>query len=510
MADPKTMDELGRVTSTLLRQHRLEKPRLDRIAAWRSNRVNSIYVPRKATTEYRELVDQARFNILGIVERALTQNLYVDGYRPTGPRGRAPSRDNAPIWAEAWQPNRMDARQAALYRPAVRYGYSYAVVLPGKIGEGDNAPSVPSITPYSPRKLTAVYDDPVNDEWPRFAAVFTRRPYAEIPAGADPLTAPELQDGAAMLVLDDNFIYRLRWTGTDWSMPETDGVEAHDLGVCPVVRFLDAFGEDDLDEECELPPGKVEPLIPTQKQLNQTTYGLLMAQHYTAFKQRWVTGMEIEKDPEGNDIQPFNARVDAIFQAESKDTKFGEFGQTDLKGYLDSRDKGLLYVSTAAQIPPQNILIGPGISNISAEALVALRDGHQHDIEEHQTSFGESVEQMLRLAGRAKGDRDGMAAWEDMSAQVVWRDTTPRSLAQVADALGKLATLLDIPPEALWEMIPGVTDQDIERWKAMREQQADMDELDALIRGAAEEEPELEGEPVAVAGSNGANPTPPT
>ncbi len=92
---------------------------------------------------------------------------------------------------------------------------------------------------------------------------------------------------------------------------------------------------------------------------------------------------------------------------------------------------------------------------------------------------------MLRLAGKAMGDD---AAWADMSAQVKWRDTTPRSLAQVADALGKMAQMLEVPAEELWEKIPDVTDQDLDRWKAAKKKKDaeanSMAKLEGLMNGA--------------------------
>jgi hypothetical protein len=141
---------------------------------------------------------------------------------------------------------------------------------------------------------------------------------------------------------------------------------------------------------------------------------------------------------------------------------------TDVTGYLESRDKVLLHIASVAQIPPQNLVVGSGISNVPAEALELLAAGHRQDIAEHQVSFGESVEQMMRLAGKAMDDT---AAWEDMSAQVVWRDTTMRSIGQVVDALGKGVQMLSIPPKAMWEKFPGVTDQDLQRWREMAEEE---------------------------------------
>nr|WP_240981175.1 phage portal protein [Streptomyces sp. N502] len=427
---------------------------MDPIHAAVRNKVNDIYVPQKATQEYRRLVDQSRFNVLPLVVTQLAQALYVDGYRPSG------EVDNSPVWDAVWQPNRMDARQGGLYRAAIQYGVSYALALPG-------AP-VPVITPLSPRRCTALYKDPMMDEWPEMALVRQRgnRYTLYDSVGKYPVTVEQDSD---TITLDKG-----------------EQPKVHGLGVCPVVRFLDSY--DDLDDG---PMGKVEPLLPVQRQLNQTTYSLLMAQQYAAFRQRWVTGMTIEEDVDGNPREPFDVGVDRLFHAEDHEARFGEFGQTDLKGYLDSRDKALLYIASTAQIPPHNLIVGSGISNISAEALAALEAGHRQDVAEHQSSFGESAEQLLRLCGLAMGDT---GTWEDTSAQVRWRDTTPRSLAQVADALGKLAQGLEVPPRALWEMIPGVTDTDIRRWERLA---GDGDAMAAVQQLLATplEAPAPEGEP---------------
>jgi hypothetical protein len=66
------------------------------------------------------------------------------------------------------------------------------------------------------------------------------------------------------------------------------------------------------------------------------------------------------------------------------------------------------------------------------------------------------------LAAVAAGD---VSAADDQEAQVWWRDTEPRSIAQVVDALGKLAVMLQVPPEALWEKVPGVTRGDLDNWR---------------------------------------------
>jgi hypothetical protein len=55
----------------------------------------------------------------------------------------------------------MDARQTGVHRSALQYGASYASILPG-----DKAPVIHG---YSPRRMTAIYEDTDVDEWPMMA-----------------------------------------------------------------------------------------------------------------------------------------------------------------------------------------------------------------------------------------------------------------------------------------------------------------------------------------------------
>lgn len=101
------------------------------------------------------------------------------------------------------------------------------------------------------------------------------------------------------------------------------------------------------------------------------------------------------------------------------------------------------------------------MSNLSAEALAAAEAGLMRKVEGIQHTFGESWEQALRLAGR---------------------DTGSRSLAQTADALGKMVEMLGIPARGLWPRIPGVTQQDIEEWQRLDDQGAGpLDRLAATL-----------------------------
>lgn len=438
-------DDAVLMAQRLLKLREAEQGRLNRIADYMCGKHSSVYVPRGARAEYRWLLERAKVKILPLIVTVVAQNLYVDGYRPKG------SDDNAEPWA-VWQANRLDARQHGVHRAALTYGAAYAVVMPGK--------PVPVITPFSPRRMTALYADPVNDEWPIFAV-------------EDRVENTAKGQRRVIRVYDDQARYTLVGQ-VDGSQLQLDGdgaVQSHNLGVCPVVRFVNT---DDLDGDGVL--GEVEPLIDAQDQLNMTTFNLLMAQQYAAFRQRWVTGMAPPIDSNGTPMEPFKARVDGLFVAEDADTKFGEFDATDLKGYLDSRESTIQHIATLSQVPPYHLL--GKLVNLSAEALAAARDGLDRKVGERESLFGEAWEQTLRLAGLAAGDT---AAWEDTAAQVVWRDTSARSLAQTVDALGKLVTMLGVPPQELWEKIPGVTQTDVGRWKIAASEGDAMNRLNGII-----------------------------
>ena len=116
-------------------------------------------------------------------------------------------------------------------------------------------------------------------------------------------------------------------------------------------------------------------------------------------------------------------------------------------------------LAAIAQVPAQS-LGANAISNVSADGLAAMESAKDRKAAEIKTSLGESYEQMLRLCAHLDGNAEEAA---DFASEVKWADMTARSFAQTVDALGKLATMLGLPPEVLWEDIPGYTAEKIKR-----------------------------------------------
>jgi len=411
-----------------------------------------LVIPADAPPEVREMARIARINLVAIVLNSLTESMYLDGIRTTETGDDGESSDVAlPVW-NVWQANRMDRGQAGLYRAAFTYGTSYMVVVKGD--------PVPVVRPMSPRRLTAVYgDDP---DWPLYAL--------------------ERRRGGVWRLYDDSHVHTFKRDPDKGVMSLVVEPAEHGLPYCPVIRYRDA---EDLDEDDEPLPmiadarggrstqvvsGQVAPLMTLQDQADVTSFALKSAEWYSAFRQRWIVGWT----PESR-AQKVKAAASQLwtFDEDPDTMRIGEFSETNLDGYLKSREAVLKYAATLSQTPVHE-LIGE-LVNLSAEALAAAEAGRDRKVDERKNGMGESHEQ----TAQAIGDLIGVSVPDDV--QVVWRDTSARAFGALVDGLGKLAQMLGIPQQELWDRVPGVTQQDIRRWKATAAQGDALGSLTAML-----------------------------
>ena len=387
------------------------------------------------------LAMRSQTNFLPLVLDVFGQAMKVDNYFSGG------SNETAAPW-QWWQQNKLDARQAGIHRSALQYGVSYASVMPSLVAGASDAAFIRGV---SPRQMTALYgepmewdprqDTPVDDDWPIMALevkgpmirLYDEKSVHFIGTKSQPQSAMGWKDPTYLNV--NNFEY-------------IEG-RAHGVGVCPIVRFQDRMLLDDEEQF-----GIIEPLITIQSRIDETVFEMLVAQYYTAFIQRYVIGWM----PEDESQALRQAASDTQFYKDP-DVKVGQFEAGDLKAYLESKASAVRDLSAIGQVPAQNLGID-GISNISESALAALETGKERKSAEIETSLGESWEQVLRTAAHITGDAVSAA---DFKSEVKWQDATARTFAQEVDGLGKLATMLDVPVESLWEDIPGWTKTKVDR-----------------------------------------------
>lgn len=434
----KPSDVIELVQDSLYPQFAKERTRLDLIRNWYRIDHDLPSLPASATREMRALLELARTPWLGLVVTTVAQNLYVDGYRsPEDPNVG----DAEGPW-RVWQANDLDARQIAIHRAALAYGVSYMTVLPGR----NDSESLAVMRGVSPRSMIAVYADPAQDDWPMFAM----RVETSGRGGKQIIT-----------VYDEQDVHFLSGDGVGGTIGRVEYIEsrAHNVGVCPVVRYCNNL---DLDGNSD---GEVEPFIPIASRINKTSFDRLLAQHFSSWTVRTIAGMAAPSDEEEANRKKLKLRQDDILVAEDPDTKFGTLPGTDLRPYVEAHKSDVQALAAVTQTPTTT-LTGDMI-NLSAEALAEARAGLDAKVAERQRLFGKSHDQALRLAAYIEGDQ---TAAEDDLAHVTWQDTSVRSMAQAVDALGKAAQMLGVPPQALWNRIPGVTRSDVEEWKQIAEE----------------------------------------
>ncbi len=422
-----------------------ERSRLDQIDLWYRWKNEDITIPAGATKEMKALIELAKTPWLGLVVTGVAQSMWVDGYRSPD------SRDDLAPW-ELFRRNGLQSGQGAIHRAMLGYGRSYGTTLPGLDPLTGEATAV--MRGVSPRKMLAFWVDPVEDEWPMYALrAEPRGTYWDI----------RVYDDTSVYSLTTNVdpgeAVQMRWVKT----------EVHGVGVCPVVQFsnlLDLEGRTD---------GEVEPLIPLAKRINKTTYDRLLIQHFNSWKVRWATGLAKPDEDEAENLR-IRLRQDSLLINESPDARFGTLDETSMDGVISAYETDIKTLAAASQTAV-HALTGDMI-NVSAEGLAASKAEAEAKKHERQMSAGGTWEKWLRLGSHVAGDE---VSATDYLAQVSWADTSVRSLATAADALGKMATMLGVPPRALWSRIPGVTKTDVEEWTVMADQGDAFSQLSSIL-----------------------------
>lgn len=457
-------DALEAVKTVLENQRVSELPRLQKIHDVLSvdparQFAPTVKIPEDAPPLMKELARVSETNYLPLLVKTFSQVMKVDGYQTVDAEGfESP-------WAW-WQRNRMDSRQTGLTRSAISYGAAYATALPGTYGRG--LPGA-AISLYSPRQMTSLYQDPEADEWPMLA-----------------VAVDESGDGSQIVTLfDEECRYRFGVQGSRRRGLFTDAAtiplgtgsltfldfEAHDLGVAPVIRYRDRNllgGEEQY--------GIVEPLMQVQERINETTFEMLVAQYFQAFKQRYVLGW-VPKD----ETEVFKSGAGKMWYLDEDpaEVKIGELEGGSPQPYIEPRNSALRDFAAIGQVPVQSLGID-GISNISDATLAGLEAAKNREGGEIMTSLGESHEQLFRLCALIDGN---VAAADDYNSEVRWRNFEARSFAQTVDGLGKLATMLGLPADILVEDVPGYTGQKLERVREQLKRQQSRATIQTLVNG---------------------------
>jgi len=398
---------------------------------------------------YRRLLKEARSNWAELIVDAVNERLRVIGFRWSGTEDA-----DLDVWNNIWQPNSLDARSDEVHVESLVYGYGYTLIWPDSTSDNikitaEHPNEVICYSPTSDRHLVTAALKRWCDDWGQWhATLFTTSAIYKFTSAAS-VVGGSAMPPTTWLVKED--------TAEPWPLPNP-------FGVVPVVEFPNnprmlTGGRS------ELAGGQIDMM----DRINETIFNRMLAAQFAAFRQKWVTGMEIPRDNEGNPIEPFRVAVDRLWMTENPEAKFGEFDEASLTNYIAAAEADIQHLAAISRTPAHYLL--PHGPMPSGEALKAAETGLVAKVKRRQRFFGEAWEQTLRYALLMQGD----PRWTDMSGETLWADPESRSDAQTADALVKLAQI-GVPAQMLWELSGFFSPQQIER---MIQQRAD----EALLFG---------------------------
>ena len=376
-------------------------------------------------------------NFVALVVQAVEERLTVDGFRWDDDPG------SRKAW-KIWQANYLDAQSQKAHREALITGVCPVIVGPGNEG--------PIIRAQKAEEVAVGYaDDPMER-----AAAMKRFRALDGQMLATLYFADRVEKYQQVRTVTWANQYGRGYELGGWerrTVPGEDWPLVHDLGEVPVVELVN---DPDLDN---VGTSEIRQVLPLQDALNKLLVDMLVASEFAAFRQRWVTGMEIPTDKEtGKPVELFKAAVDRVWQARDPGVKFGDFEQSDLAPYVKAIETVIQHMATTTRTPA-HYLLGSSGTFPSGESLRATETGLVAKAKRRMRDMGEGWEEVMRIAFAASGDATRA---EYHAGEIVWRDPEYRTEAEHVDALVKLGTI-GVPNEQLWEDA-GYTPQQIERF----------------------------------------------
>lgn len=398
-------------------------PGLDTLLKFAEGRPTLPRVPGIDPKEVAEWMKDARTNWTSLVLDSPTERLGVDGFRFGGSDGDQDSVKADEDAHRIWRENGMKADSALVHYGAMSQRRAFVLVERGDDGR-------PVLTHETPRQVVVEH-----------AQGSRRKLAAGLKMWRDDWTGqtratlwtPETVYGfvtkSQAPVFSGNSASLRGWDAV--ALPNSRDTEfPNDLKAVPLVPFinrrnrrLQGFAEH-------------EDILSVQQRITLSLINLVAAMKYGAFRQRWAAGLEVDEDPiTGAKIQPFQLDIRKLWTTDDVEVKFGEFAATDLMPYVRAVEAAVQDLAAISRTPP-HYLIG-AVVNVSGDALKAAETGLVAKVRDRQTGFGESWENVMRLAFRVLGDETKATAYD---LETVWRDPESRTVSELADAAVKKAS----------------------------------------------------------------------
>jgi hypothetical protein len=156
------------------------------------------------------------------------------------------------------------------------------------------------------------------------------------------------------------------------------------------------------------------PAIPIQDGLTKSILDMLVAMEFSAFRQRWASGLEVEYNEAGEAVPPFKSGIDRLWLSSNPQTTFGEFNTTNLEQFLKVKDSFRVDMASVTGTP-LHYFLQTTRSAASGESLKQNETRFLAKVRDRQTAFGQTWAELMSFALRLAGypDVDLITHWED-------------------------------------------------------------------------------------------------
>jgi len=412
---------------------RVNGGRYARTARYYNGEHDLAFATEKFANTFGSLFREFSLNLCPAICDAIRDKLKIEGFSVSSPnisKGLSdnsqtltqPSRRGMPVRATdteaadlVWHRNRMDVRAGEIHKEALTHGDAYAIVWPDSSGKA-------AIFPNKASSITVEYDDEfpgkivwaaklwrTRDKFTRLNLFYPDRIERYISAKPSESVTSDAKD----------FV---RFAGTQAALPasaDSDNEQApqagsprsdipNPFGIVPIFHFannasIGSFGRSELEDA-----------IPVQDGMNKSVLDMLVAMEFSAYRQRWAAGIEIEYDNDHNVIPPFKAGVDHLWITENKDARFGDFEAANLDHFLKVKD-GFRIDLASVTGTPLYYLLPHGRGFASGEAMRKAESRFIAKVRDRQTSFGQVWADVMQFALKIEGHGDVplQTRWED-------------------------------------------------------------------------------------------------
>ena len=398
-------------------------------------------------------------NWMRLIVSTTNNRLHVQGFR-VGDSGDTSAVDKL-AW-RIWKANKLAPGSRIAHRDAMRFGSAFTLIDPLTLRPG----GLPTVTVESP--LQVIGSRAAADRWCLLDAIkkwvgddgYLRLNYYTPDVVFKYRAASAVS--AYLPNQPDRVLQQTTWMRVD--------EVANPLGVVPIVP---------IENEPDLLLGglsDLEDMIPLNDALNKTVRDMLVASEYQAFQQRYVTGVEVPKDPvTGQPLTEHQAQLKAsqsrVWMFPGANVKVGQLDQINLGPYIEAIDMFIHHLSMVTQTPAY-MLVGK-MANLSADAIRAAELGFVGKLHGKQTDFGVSWEQTTCYAlqalatGDATDEQHAAAEAAQDGVETIWRSAAAHSGSILSNELTQMVAL-GMPQQVAWERY-GASPEEVELWLALNE-----------------------------------------